>query len=150
MQLNNNGDRNSKILPIFDCSWISRFNGEEEKLFMGGLYRIRIESIINIENRKNFAAYFRPLYYFDCMLSGSEMTDIVATKKRDVKIMKWLISKNDKVEEYVQKSFEAFCQQKSQIIINLLYTKNLALFAELLYDINDENLVVFNQSIFFI
>ena len=146
MQLNNNGDTNSGYLPIFDCSWISRFNGEEEKLFIGGLFRIRIESIIRIENYKNYAEYLRPLYYFDCMLSGSEMPVAVKITTKDIEIIKKLIYGSDDIEEYIKDSFTAFCQQKTKIIINLLYITNLAAFADLLYNIDE--LIIFNEDIF--
>ena len=147
MQLNNNGDTNSGYLPIFDCSWISRFNGEEEKLLMGGLYRIRIESIIIVESCKNFAVYLKPLYFFDCMISGSDMAVQCDIKKQDIKIMKKLIKNAAGIEQYIKDSFNAFCAQRKRVVINLLCLAKFGSFVELLYIIEKDQ-IVFNTDVF--
>eukprot|EP00488_Nonionellina_sp_1-RS-2012_P003470 TRINITY_DN7398_c0_g1_i1.p1 TRINITY_DN7398_c0_g1~~TRINITY_DN7398_c0_g1_i1.p1 ORF type:complete len:130 (+),score=26.87 TRINITY_DN7398_c0_g1_i1:108-497(+) len=71
IELNNNGDSNSDYLCSFDCSWISNFNAEDERLFFGGRYRMRVQSIHDIESRLNYQLYFHALFYFDAMLNGS-------------------------------------------------------------------------------
>eukprot|EP01084_Bolivina_argentea_P224095 379015_1 len=72
IQLNNNGDERSRnSLSFFDCSWISRYSiEEEERLFIGGAWMIRIESIIVIETKNNYEQQFHALFYLDAMLSG--------------------------------------------------------------------------------
>ena len=49
-------------------------------MFMGGDWRIRIETIGVISGFQNYQRYFRSLFIFDCMVSGSDLDD-----KKDVR-----------------------------------------------------------------
>eukprot|EP01084_Bolivina_argentea_P299712 516644_1 len=73
VQLNNNGYSTAHILKLFDCSWISCHPEEDERLFIGGVKPIKIESISNTKTRQNHVNFFEPLYYFHCMISGTIM-----------------------------------------------------------------------------
>ena len=150
MRLNNNGDANSKILPIFDCSWISRFNGEDERLFMGGLYRIRIENIINIENQKGYYKHFKYLYFFDCLVSGSDISELEGLQTANIESMKQLINGDtNNIEDYIVNTFKLFCKQRQQVIINLFYCQAFGgKFIDLFYKMNHKNEIVFNSNIF--
>eukprot|EP01084_Bolivina_argentea_P266659 452359_1 len=75
IRLNNNGDRNSSLcLKFFDCSFISLYKEEDERLFFGGAHRVRIENIRKIKQPKNFSAFFKPLYYVNCMINGTSIS----------------------------------------------------------------------------
>lgn len=149
MQLNNNGDYNSTILQIFDCSWISRFNGEDERLFMGGLYRIRIESIIDIDANKNYVTYFRALYLLDCMLSGANMAEAEGVKNKDYKVIRSLMQDAGRVEEYVVNTFHLFCYRKEQMIVNLFNTEAKGgRLASLLYETDADGKVGLKRTVF--
>eukprot|EP01084_Bolivina_argentea_P062098 113551_1 len=62
IQLNNNGHEVAAAVPLFDCSWISRYVEESEILFCGGFSPIRIESIRIIETKQNFEELFHSLF----------------------------------------------------------------------------------------
>ena len=79
--LNNNGDYDSsRYLRSFNLSWISKYKEEDERIFMGSDWRIRIETIGVISGFQNYQRYFRSLFIFDCMVSGSDLDD-----KKDVR-----------------------------------------------------------------
>eukprot|EP01083_Nonionella_stella_P015938 44583_1 len=139
IQVNNNGDAvSARYLRCFQCSWLSKYTEEDECLFFGGYYRIRIESIRNISTCENFKKYIKPLFYFDEMINGSDALgsgkDTIS--KRDLKVLQSLIEiecsaiNEQRMEPYVMKTFHLFCLKKTQIIINLcfmdLYFKSLS------------------------
>ena len=126
IQLNNSGDWNSEYLRCFDCSWISNYNSEEERLFFGGRYRMKVESIRIIDTQQDFASFFHALFYFDCMLNGSAMSN---DTDKEINKLDWLILerlikhelsvKTNKFDQYVNKTFALFCKDKRQIVLNL-------------------------------
>merc|ERR1712228_795249 len=71
IQLNNNSsDDKFDDLRLFNISWISRFKDEDERLFIGGFWRIRVESIRLTKTRTNFETFFVSLFYFDAMVTA--------------------------------------------------------------------------------
>eukprot|EP01083_Nonionella_stella_P308543 1089089_1 len=73
IQLNNNGENDNIWLKSFSCAWLSCHSAEEEWLFCGGKYKIKIENITIMSNHQTFGKFFDALFYFDCMVSGSRM-----------------------------------------------------------------------------
>ena len=136
-QLNNNGDStSSRYLRCFPCSWLSIYPEEQEYLFFGGDYRIRMESIRNEITKHNFIKFMKPLFYFDSMLNGCDFTGCDPKKdikEDDTKLLSDLIEyrlsvhkNNDKQPEfqydtYVYNSFDLFCIKKKYITLNLWY-----------------------------
>merc|ERR1712228_217179 len=81
IQLNNDSDGGKvDYLRSFNVSFISRYPSEDERLFNGGYYRIRVQSIKLLETKQNFAPFIAPLYYLDAMITGSNMRDVQYTK----------------------------------------------------------------------
>eukprot|EP01084_Bolivina_argentea_P234299 394456_1 len=116
--LNNDGDKWSKWVRCFNVSLISRYKEEDERLFIGSSYRMRLQTITIITTKQNYEIFFTALYYLDCMLNGSEMdaTSPPKIKKKQKRILDKLIKhklptidpdheKND-YDEYVNKTFE--------------------------------------------
>eukprot|EP01084_Bolivina_argentea_P008584 16055_1 len=73
LQLNNNGCLNSFQLTAWDCSWLSSFNEEDERVWIGGQHPIKVESITLILTSVNYYQYLRSFFYFDCMITGAQM-----------------------------------------------------------------------------
>eukprot|EP01083_Nonionella_stella_P031374 85915_1 len=127
IQFNNNGDSyNSKRLRFFDCSWLSDYPDEAERLFFGGDFRIRIESVTVIETKMPYKSAFHALYLFDCMVTASNMKGCkVSIKAKDKEILEALIGyelgliAKKSYDEYVHDTFHAFCIKKTQIIVNI-------------------------------
>eukprot|EP01084_Bolivina_argentea_P020673 38438_1 len=76
IKLNNNGHSNAYNLRIFCCSWISTYKEEDEYLFVGGRFQIRVESIMNVPTNTNYEYLCTPLFYFDCMIKGTALDDV--------------------------------------------------------------------------
>lgn len=84
IQLDNPESEGYGLGKGFDCSWISRFKEEDERLFFGGSWRIKIEGIILVESQVNFKNMFVCLTQFDGMVSGKAMkTDNIKHRDRD-------------------------------------------------------------------
>eukprot|EP01083_Nonionella_stella_P128236 388513_1 len=63
---------NNHHLTGLSCAWLSNYSGEDETLFCGGQYHIKIESV-RIKSALSTRTYkrdFRILYQLDCMLTG--------------------------------------------------------------------------------
>eukprot|EP01084_Bolivina_argentea_P051376 94496_1 len=128
IQLNNTGTEISGDLRGFDCCWISAFGQEDEVLFIGGEYRIRIQTVILIKTKSNYHLFFKSLFYFDCLLNGSHLNGyyITVISKKDYKILDELIKhklkENDfenKCPKYINDTFESYANNKKEIILNL-------------------------------
>eukprot|EP01084_Bolivina_argentea_P250258 419232_1 len=129
IQLNNNNAA-AGLLRGFDCSWMSRYADEDERLFFGGLYRIKNESVRIKKTKQNFEEFFTSLFYFDAMITGAlglgDIPILRTTSKIISLLMKWKLhkEKNENIAAYIYDSFECFCQNKQQISLNLMELAN--------------------------
>ena len=121
---------------------LSNYSGEDEYLFFGGDWRIKIESIRHIYNGRNYKEFMDALFYFDCMLNGTSMYGEDPTDEQ-YEILQKLIKHSYKLgfdnhyDKYVNDTFDAFISHKTQIILNLndlddLTTINFKQFSELI------------------
>merc|ERR1712129_173758 len=58
----------------FNCSYLSRFKEEDEALFFGGFYPIKVVTLRLIKGNLNLKAFIAALHYFDLVLNGSDMS----------------------------------------------------------------------------
>ena len=130
IQLNNNGGvAASDQLRSFNCNWISAFKEEDERLFYGGLWRIRVESVRVVKGWKNYQAFFNAMWQFDAMISGDYMgpPKINKATSTDKDIMtsliehklKGKINMNEEFDQYVLDTFDAYCYNKKTVILFL-------------------------------
>merc|ERR1711933_101159 len=70
IQLDNPNTPQYNKLRGFNCQWLSRYKEEDERLFFGGYYRIKIESIRIRRTRQNFQTFIYSLWCFDTMITG--------------------------------------------------------------------------------
>ena len=125
-----NGYLNGDLLRIFECKWISTYNGEDECLFMGGRYQIRLSTLKIIKRADKDDKYNRfcsALYFFDCMVTGSTMNNMVPSRHKVListlieyklhRVRGELMGKWDR--QYIENVFDAFCEHKRQIVLNL-------------------------------
>ena len=113
-----------KYQKMFDCSWISRFSEENERLWIGynGMRRLRIESIIIIESNKKYQLFFHSLWIFDHdMILSGESVDFNIPKE-NILILSILISnqvdgsiKNKNIDEYILNCFDLHLLNKRNI-----------------------------------
>merc|ERR1712113_870204 len=60
-----------EYLRSFACSHISRFKEEDEYLFFGGFYRIKVVSLRLIKTKQNMKKFVVVFFKFDKFLTGS-------------------------------------------------------------------------------
>ena len=114
-------------LTYFDCSLISCYGNEDEKLFFGGMYFLQFK-IRLMESNEDMRYFIKALSLFNKVISGwylrcKEMENITST---DYKIIKRLIKQKisdgmyrNKFPEYINECFQRFCQNQVQIKLNI-------------------------------
>eukprot|EP01084_Bolivina_argentea_P053826 98764_1 len=108
-------DRN---LKYFDCSLVSTFTNEDERLFCGGAYQIRFKSITLIKTATNLENFIRILTIFDNITNGRS----TAASDDDLNVVGTFFNVNKMLSLpfiYVKKCFELFCIEKQIIKINM-------------------------------
>eukprot|EP01084_Bolivina_argentea_P241414 405280_1 len=127
IKLNNNGHSNAYNLRTFDCSWISTYKEEDEYLFVGGRFQIRVQSITVVPTKRNYENFCKPLFYFDCMIKGTALDDIeINVTKHYYGMLEHLIKHKlktngfiNKYDEYINSVFDAITNHYTQIVVNL-------------------------------
>merc|ERR1712228_699618 len=122
-----NPSNNSQYMFLrgWDCSWIGRFGKEEdERLFFGGYFRIKVVNLRLIETNENMKQFVAAIFYFDLLLTGAALWNI-KTNKNDFFIIEALMNQSLKKQtnvtlpSFICECFQAFTQNKKQIIFNL-------------------------------
>eukprot|EP01084_Bolivina_argentea_P120619 213819_1 len=124
IQFQNDTYNEGALQNFFDCSWMSGYGEENERLFIAGNNRLRIASIIIINTAQNFKDFFHAFYLFDCMISAVDIWDSnISITEKDNKILTKIISSktNQTVhgfEKYIENVFDLFCYKKTYITVN--------------------------------
>eukprot|EP01083_Nonionella_stella_P059342 155223_1 len=113
----------------FNASWISRYKAEDERVFVGGLWLLKIQSIRIRATKQNFETFVACLYYLDVMLTGGDIYDLPWDMKLthdDIFIIKCLINnalnpqqEKKSFDNYIHSTFAAFIRGKKQIVFSL-------------------------------
>eukprot|EP01084_Bolivina_argentea_P088413 159626_1 len=129
LQLNNNQPRNSFAACSWNCSWISNYTGEAERLWIGGHLSLRVETIKTMETSINFYRYLKPLFYFDCMLTGCLMNRKTSEDITNddyvvlLNLIKYELGVNElgkyKYPSYINNTFKVLTNAKTQIVFDL-------------------------------
>eukprot|EP01084_Bolivina_argentea_P115646 205626_1 len=125
VQLNNDQWYQGANQSFFDCSWISNYLEENERLFVSGSFRLRIESITIIETADNYELFFHAFYLFDSMIS-SVPVDNMSIKHGDQDILHNITQTRLKKQpnsftQYINDVFDLFLHAKTQIKIHMEY-----------------------------
>eukprot|EP01084_Bolivina_argentea_P159067 277051_1 len=118
---NSNWPSNQEV--FFNSKWISCYPEEDERTFFGGRYTLQLARVLVVETRNNYD--MRIFYAFDKMLSGNwSETEDTQVAKSDVTAIQAFIDhylkiKTNNFGDYINKTFHLFCNQKTQIILNL-------------------------------
>ena len=125
IRVNNTETKLHRKLHLFNCSWLSKHNGEDERLFFGGAYRIRIENIRNMKSRNIYESIVKALYYFHCMISGTEC-ELSDCSDKDRQIILDLIYHRlgidgfrNRYDKYTNDTFDSFINNQTQIVLDL-------------------------------
>jgi len=127
--LNNDGHSNAYLTSFFDCSWLSRYPDEDERVLCGGLMPIRVQSIRIMETNQNFENIMHALFVFDTMVNGAywdpdeddDKSKMRITKTDRINIENLMIKSNTystkTVDPYILSIIKAYKRKKKQIII---------------------------------
>eukprot|EP01084_Bolivina_argentea_P112794 201137_1 len=75
----NDGYKAFTKISCFDCQWISDYSNEQEVLFIGGLNKIAINSIIDVSTGINYGSYLKGLKQMTyCMTHGDWVENNIA------------------------------------------------------------------------
>merc|ERR1712228_871055 len=115
-------------LRSFNVSFISRYPSEDERLFIGGFWRIRVQSIKLLKTKQNFSNFIAPLYYLDAMITGAYDFPKYPKNAKGVidHLFQYKLGQNPeaKMDNYLYETFDAFVQNKEHIVIDLLFLRN--------------------------
>ena len=116
-------------VTFFDCTWLSCFSNEDERLFIHGDNYLKIDSIRSMAENIDYRVFINVLMIFDAAISGHTqkfgLKGFKVTKK-DVRILRRLIEHiDDKIEyknkfpKYINDMFYTLVMNKKWIKINL-------------------------------
>eukprot|EP01084_Bolivina_argentea_P063326 115665_1 len=122
----NNSDEQYQYLKGFDVSWISRYKEEEERLFIGGFYYMKIESVRVRATNDNYEKIIRSLCYLDIIITGGNEYMVKRSKigKNGVLVIENLfnhaLNKETSItlDRYIYDSFASFTHNKTQIVLD--------------------------------
>ena len=119
MSLNNTGHSLAHLLSFQDVSWLSRFPEEDERVFNGGKYMIRVESVCIVDTNQNFEVIFHALFYFDAMISDGHFSRDFVIKSKDTTIINKLLKDSSQFDPYIHSMFRSYIRNKIRININM-------------------------------
>eukprot|EP01084_Bolivina_argentea_P265350 449753_1 len=70
-----NHSQMSQMKQFFDCSFISKYVEEDERLWFAGCIKLKVQSVSIISTSQNFQHFFHAFYIFDAMISGYDMVN---------------------------------------------------------------------------
>eukprot|EP01084_Bolivina_argentea_P216539 367840_1 len=88
---------NNKYSPankevFLDVWWLSANCEQEEVIFIGGRYKMELETIVIIRTANNYRDFFNAFWKFDKILSGAVFLSERDITQKDIKIISWFIS----------------------------------------------------------
>lgn len=116
---------------VFDCSWISGHPQEWEHLLFGGVDRVRIECITEIDGNRSHREYLRALTHLQSMLCPDGIIDGIDEQfgivghhnidENDHRIIANLVHNSyfEEYPEYINCCFFAFCHRTTSIVLDL-------------------------------
>ena len=138
---------NNSSVNYFNCNWISDYSLDNECLFIGGKYALKLQSII-IDNIYNYSHYLNAIHILHCLIKGkanilpidNKLLFAIETltknklqinnKKQQQKVRNDDDKENDDDDDnnindhndYIMKIFSKFCQNITiPIYINLIW-----------------------------
>merc|ERR1712228_745528 len=123
------------FLRGWNCSWISQFKEEDERLFFGGYYFIKVHNLRLIKTKENYKEFVSAIWFFDLMLTGADLNEVIQNKINRfyvANLMNLCLKKETKASfpPFIIECFDAFIRNKKQIIFDLYY----------LYEFGDERM----------
>lgn len=129
IQLNDNVGIGADGLRSFNCSWISSFSEEDERLYCGGNYRICVQSVrFQVDGIwKNYEEFIHAMFVLDGMVSGAPIHSKNKPTSKDIMIISSLIeyelntkkSLSEEYDEYMLNTFRLYCTNKKTVVFSM-------------------------------
>ena len=117
LKLNNDG-MEAEFQCFFDCSSISCYLEENERLWIAGKYPLRIMEIVIVHNTNNYWKAIRALWLLDAMISGITVARCgVEENNKDYKLLQNLFDGNIS-DQYLQNEWNLFLRNKDEITLD--------------------------------
>ena len=121
----NSGTSQYHYLRCFNCSILSAFPEEDECLFFGGFYRIKVVTLRIIETKRNMEKFVSAIFEFDHALSGGwpskKVQDVFLIVHNLINIRLKKKSKKVILPPFIIDCFHAFVENKKQIVFDLYH-----------------------------
>ena len=123
-RLNNTGHQNSSYLPMFDVSWLSRYPDENERVFVGGVHTIRVQSVRIVDTNKNYADIFTAAFILDAMVSDAKLYDYyMDITSNHIEMVNAFTNNFEETisscDPYIASMITSYIRRKKYIVINL-------------------------------
>ena len=126
MILTVNNDDMSSRQPLLNASWISCYAEEDEYLFFGSFYKLKMQNISIIDSARTYRKSISALYLFDGLLTGSLDGVKMSEKEKEILIFcikyalnEELPSRPKQVDQFVMDNIYVFTQKKIKIDLKL-------------------------------
>ncbi|NRA43278.1 MAG: hypothetical protein HRU21_13395, partial [Pseudomonadales bacterium] len=118
---------NSDYERFWDCSWLSAFTEEDERLWFGSIYKVEVASVIIIASALNYRRSMDAFWKFDAILSGQRNMNEIEVSTRDVDIVRAAMASalgepfaaNPNCDAYALDNFFAFTRHKTHVVLDL-------------------------------
>ena len=120
-----NTDFAPSMQPVFNATWISAFAEEDEYLFFGSFFKVKLANIAIVSSCRVYKQSLVALSFFDGILSGTGDGN-AKLKPSDSLILEFCVknalkeplpSKPKEVDQFVLDNVFAFCQNKTKIVL---------------------------------
>merc|ERR1712129_644027 len=101
LTFNNKGGEQYCYLRCFNCCFLSAFPEEDECLFFGGYYRIKLVCLRLLATHQNFKQFVRCCMHLDAMVTGSVMIGFKFNKNDRfvlINLLKYALTKQSLIE----------------------------------------------------
>ena len=126
MILTVNNDDVSNDQPLLNATWISCYAEEDEYLFFGSFYKLKMQNISIIDSARTYRKSISALYLFDGLLTGTLYGVKMSEKEKEILIFcikyalnEELPSRPKQVDQFVMDNIYVFTQKKTKIDLNL-------------------------------
>eukprot|EP01083_Nonionella_stella_P098980 278404_1 len=117
-------------LRYFNCSLLSVYGSEDERLFIGGKQPLQFRSIRMIRDNHNYRYFIKALSLFDKIINSQMLyqDEVGAVTKTDYKVVHAMINnqigdKQSGYPDYIKTCFDTFVTNKSVVKFNLAYMR---------------------------
>ena len=131
IQLDNGGSVGGEFEPFWDASWISNYAEEDERLWFGSIFGLRVQTVIIVDSGKNYRKIFDAFYKFDALLSAEFELMKMDIRAKEIAVIKFAIASifdaqtQSELDTFPIDSFYAYTRNKTIIHLNLFIINHI-------------------------